>query len=147
MLIHYGLLVVNELNTLKTTNSHCINGYGSYRCECMTGYRKDNASGECVDIDECATQNYVCNNSTYCSNRNGSYECCEQSDDETLSNKCYECGYQYFQPILNMTAAAAAANDSNKSGDEMNSMTLKGARIVGGIEAARNSWVGLIEHI
>ena len=44
-------------------NSVCVNTFGSYKCECKTGYRvevnQENGEAECIDVDECKEQN-VC---------------------------------------------------------------------------------------
>lgn len=52
----------------------CVNSYGSFRCECLTGYR--NVGNVCEDIDECADGSHRC--SQLCTNTYGNYRCsCE----------------------------------------------------------------------
>ncbi|KAH3861667.1 hypothetical protein DPMN_024601, partial [Dreissena polymorpha] len=58
-------------------NQNCMNTFGSYYCECNTGYHR-NVSNKCEDVDECSspTKNYC---SQRCDNNMGSYTCaCRQ---------------------------------------------------------------------
>lgn len=126
-------------------NTICINEYGSYVCKCATGFQ--NVSGECVDLNECLDGG-VCNNSTFCNNRNGFYECCVSESDSSSSissnetSECYTCGYQYFQPDLNVNNSNMSSNFS-EDGTE-NKVPQVSARIVGGVEAVKNSWPWLV---
>ncbi|XP_052803968.1 uncharacterized protein LOC128234050 isoform X2 [Mya arenaria] len=52
-------------------NTTCNNTYGSYECNCVSGYQED-ATG-CVDINECLTQSGLCNQD--CVNTPGLYTC------------------------------------------------------------------------
>merc|ERR1711937_99279 len=52
-------------------NSTCNNTVGSYECVCDVGYEMTN--GECVDIDECATQ--PCLNGAVCVDGVNGYTC------------------------------------------------------------------------
>lgn len=49
----------------------CTNTDGSYECSCHHGYT--NVGENCIDIDECATDNGSCNH--LCANSAGSYKC------------------------------------------------------------------------
>ncbi|XP_046747526.1 fibrillin-2-like [Diprion similis] len=56
----------------------CVNTNGSHVCDiappCNTGYKRDEASGECIDIDECS-QGPGCREHERCVNIPGSYDC------------------------------------------------------------------------
>jgi hypothetical protein len=61
------------LNNCTSPNQICINTIGSYNCSCNIGYKFDNITRTCVDINECDFN--VCNPSvtTGCNNTAGSY--------------------------------------------------------------------------
>jgi alpha-tubulin suppressor-like RCC1 family protein len=50
----------------------CLNRAGSFSCECLRGYERD-ASGACVDIDEC--QGGPCDALVQCQNEPASFSC------------------------------------------------------------------------
>ncbi|MEJ1286876.1 hypothetical protein NN561_017889 [Cricetulus griseus] len=54
-------------------NGRCIPTVSSYRCECNMGYKQD-ANGDCIDINECALDPDICANGI-CENLRGSYRC------------------------------------------------------------------------
>ncbi|XP_068706596.1 uncharacterized protein [Montipora foliosa] len=53
-------------------NATCINDDGSYTCRCTSGYSYDGRN--CLDIDECSSEN-ECNKNATCTNTVGSYNC------------------------------------------------------------------------
>ena len=90
-----------DSNRICGQNGKCINHYGSYSCECLTGFvpiynNDDDDDGfECEDIDECSSQ---CLNTcdfklSVCVNLNGDYECkCKKGfRKETTNNGKMEC--------------------------------------------------------
>ncbi|XP_071101797.1 fibrillin-1-like [Haliotis cracherodii] len=54
-------------------NSNCVNNPGSYRCVCRTGYRLNNITNTCNDVDECETGKDDCQH--ICRNTVGGYAC------------------------------------------------------------------------
>ncbi|KAF6016884.1 hypothetical protein EB796_024803 [Bugula neritina] len=84
----------------------CVNTYGSFYCNCETGFIKHGGEGSlCEDIDECSLNLDNCTD--ICTNTNGSYECscfpggtlqsdnatCEIIVTDTLCNGLYNCSY------------------------------------------------------
>ncbi|CAL1286687.1 unnamed protein product [Larinioides sclopetarius] len=55
------------------SNSECINTQGSYTCNCNDGFRAGGTDKSCMDIDECAEQPNICQQT--CNNVWGSYQC------------------------------------------------------------------------
>ncbi|KAL4228223.1 Fibrillin-1 [Mactra antiquata] len=55
-------------------NGRCMDTDGSYRCDCYAGFKINDDGSECVDIDECSTQQDLCRNGE-CINLPGNYEC------------------------------------------------------------------------
>ncbi|XP_068736603.1 uncharacterized protein [Montipora capricornis] len=53
-------------------NATCINNDGSFTCRCTSGYSYDGRN--CLDIDECSSEN-KCNKNATCTNTVGSYNC------------------------------------------------------------------------
>ena len=56
----------------------CRNTVGSYLCECIHGYSRSTASGDCFDIDECSTSfntGLCVPESEVCENEVGSFRC------------------------------------------------------------------------
>ncbi|XP_064612337.1 uncharacterized protein LOC135476257 [Liolophura sinensis] len=51
---------------------HCIDTPGSYRCQCMAGYKEED--GQCRDIDECSLGG-IYNCTQDCQNTMGSFQC------------------------------------------------------------------------
>ncbi|XP_041371795.1 fibrillin-2-like isoform X2 [Gigantopelta aegis] len=121
------------------TSSDCQNLPGSYRCECRTGYVKS-STGDCVDVDECATSNlcdHNCNNtvgSYICSCRDGftiegkgtcididecalSQDNCQQMCRNTQGDftcECYE-GFSLNRDTRNTCTAVTMCSSSNNS--------------------------------
>uniref|UniRef100_A0A671QWH7 Latent-transforming growth factor beta-binding protein 1 n=1 Tax=Sinocyclocheilus anshuiensis TaxID=1608454 RepID=A0A671QWH7_9TELE len=65
-------------------SQRCENTIGSFRCDasCEPGYHIT-ASGECVDINECANET-VCGHHAFCQNLIGTYQClCDQGYEST----------------------------------------------------------------
>ncbi|KAL0113527.1 hypothetical protein PUN28_012588 [Cardiocondyla obscurior] len=72
-----GCVDVNECKELEdacSSNEECVNTVGSYTCTCRTGFRRDNFTQACVDINECQLQN-DCLSTQRCDNTVGSYTC------------------------------------------------------------------------
>ncbi|XP_078725571.1 uncharacterized protein LOC144942648 [Lampetra fluviatilis] len=70
---------INECNITSPTvcgeGSNCSNSDGSYQCLCNPGYYYNNTLSSCLDLDECATNQYNCSANSICKNTVGSVEC------------------------------------------------------------------------
>ncbi|XP_067932808.1 fibrillin-1-like [Watersipora subatra] len=70
----------------------CNNTVGSYTCDCLTGYSKDNDDDmECKDVNECSPSfsGTVCRPNFECENRIGSYICsCSKLGYEDVAGIC-----------------------------------------------------------
>ena len=53
--------------------STCLNISGSFECNCSDGFSKE--GDECVDINECSTNDPTCDDNATCENTIGSYHC------------------------------------------------------------------------
>jgi len=55
----------------------CANTFGGFNCQCLSGFEANPTGDGCVDIDECATGNHLCqqNFPLDCVNIEGSYTC------------------------------------------------------------------------
>ncbi|CAO1426574.1 unnamed protein product [Diamesa hyperborea] len=77
--------------------TNCVNIYSSYICECFTGYSCLDKFN-CVEIDECATNQHLCHANATCRNTIGSYHCqCK----EGFSGNGYNCSPVCQQSCLN----------------------------------------------
>lgn len=63
-----------ETEDACSSNEECLNKAGGYTCNCRTGFRRDNLTQACVDINECQLQN-DCLPTQRCDNTLGSYNC------------------------------------------------------------------------
>ena len=54
--------------------SVCVNTAGSYRCNCLAGWRNQGLHA-CSDINECSEGSYSCPSNSRCVNTQGSYQC------------------------------------------------------------------------
>lgn len=55
---------VNECREIEdacTSDEECINTIGSYKCDCKIGFRRENLTQACVDINECQTLVHIFN--------------------------------------------------------------------------------------
>ncbi len=69
-----ALAVANGTGSCTNFSPVASNNYTSYVCSCITGYSLSGT--DCVDIDECATNDGNCDNTTStCVNSPGSYTC------------------------------------------------------------------------
>jgi hypothetical protein len=56
-------------------DAQCTNEEGSFTCSCSEGFETD-TDGNCIDIDECATEtDDECSSNSVCANTLGSYDC------------------------------------------------------------------------
>jgi fibulin 1/2 len=72
-----GCIDVNECEELEdacSSNEECKNSPGSFRCVCNPGFRRDELTQACVDVNECQLEN-DCLSSQRCDNTIGSYTC------------------------------------------------------------------------
>lgn len=58
-----------------TPSSTCVNLPGTYRCDCVEGYRPDGNGVDCVDVDECKQSPRACDPAGLCRNTDGGFEC------------------------------------------------------------------------
>ncbi|XP_064617045.1 latent-transforming growth factor beta-binding protein 4-like [Liolophura sinensis] len=67
---------INECDEAPCGLRVCQNSVGSYTCpyQCVNGYRFDFPFGECLDVDECTSDN-LCPANADCDNTVGSYIC------------------------------------------------------------------------
>ena len=65
-------------------NTFCINFYAGFMCKCNFGFVQNTLTGECVDVDECATATDNCGDGTVCTNSFGAYSC----DVDTVQDLC-----------------------------------------------------------
>lgn len=64
-----------EIDDACSSNEDCINTMGSYICECRIGFRRENLTQACVDINECQTQvKYIFPTIVLTSNVNEAYK-------------------------------------------------------------------------
>lgn len=56
-------------------NAICVNTIGFYQCQCLNGFRLDNATGTCVDVNECSENPSTCDGNLVCVNLVGSFTC------------------------------------------------------------------------
>ena len=66
---------INECESDSHTcdsNAICKNTFGSYECNCITGYV---AIGKSCDVNECDSDNHRCHTNAVCTNIFGSYDC------------------------------------------------------------------------
>ncbi|XP_051512932.1 latent-transforming growth factor beta-binding protein 4-like isoform X3 [Myxocyprinus asiaticus] len=67
------------------SQSVCVNTDGSYRCDCLPGYRAASARGLCRDINECLEGDFCFPNGE-CVNTDGSYMCvCAQGYKSSIN--------------------------------------------------------------
>ncbi|XP_061189287.1 uncharacterized protein LOC133197327 [Saccostrea echinata] len=75
---------INECKNSPCTGEHekCLNAPGSYRCDCIVGFK--NYTGGCEDIDECQEPT-LCHQK--CENTVGSYRCSCKNGYELINEK------------------------------------------------------------
>ncbi|XP_063224126.1 protein kinase C-binding protein NELL1-like isoform X2 [Bacillus rossius redtenbacheri] len=76
------------------SNTRCVNTHGSYVCECLPGYRRQDKFN-CVEMDECVEGKHDCHPHADCVNVLGSYHCACRPG---YSGDGYSC-----QPVCNQT--------------------------------------------
>ncbi|KAI4463808.1 nel [Holotrichia oblita] len=75
-------------------NTKCVNTNGSYKCECLPGYKRVDRFN-CAELDECSTGEHKCDVNANCINTQGSYHCvCKDG----YSGNGYSC-----KPVCNQT--------------------------------------------
>ena len=86
----------NECLTGRHTcgDATCKNTAGSFECECMEGYEMDDASGACVDVNECLDN--ACHPDADCTNTPGTYACACSSGYKGNGLLCMS---KFFFPI------------------------------------------------
>jgi hypothetical protein len=72
------------INSTCTDENQYCRGYFNKRCVCQAGYRMNETTGMCEDIDECR-ERLVCDH--YCINTLGSYRCSCQEFYQLKSDK------------------------------------------------------------
>ncbi|XP_063889085.1 fibrillin-2-like isoform X3 [Scylla paramamosain] len=53
----------------------CENSQGSYQCQCLAGYSREEPDGDCEDMNECQLDLHTCTSTQRCDNTVGSYAC------------------------------------------------------------------------
>ncbi|XP_052772015.1 fibrillin-2-like isoform X1 [Mya arenaria] len=77
-----------EQNICADVIKLCTNAVGSYSCNCMNGFQKDQ-TGSCIDVNEC--DNPSLNNCSHdCSNTIGSYSCSCRPGYKILNSLCQD---------------------------------------------------------
>ncbi|RNA27565.1 epidermal growth factor 6 isoform X1 [Brachionus plicatilis] len=74
-------------------NSQCIELPGSYNCRCNSGFENKNTDTklpECVDINECEQNTFVCAPDRKCKNTIGDYECVCNDGFEEINQQCVQ---------------------------------------------------------
>ncbi|XP_055600830.1 protein kinase C-binding protein NELL1-like isoform X1 [Uranotaenia lowii] len=75
-------------------NTRCVNTFGSYVCECLPGYQRQDKFN-CVELDECKSGEHSCHQQADCINTAGSYHCrCKAG----YAGDGYDC-----KPVCNQT--------------------------------------------
>jgi hypothetical protein len=81
-------------------DSLCVNTLGSYECECLPGFTEESGGDgemQCIDIDDCATDNGGCRNGATCHNHPGPMRTCDCAEgykgcgDPFCETDCNEC--------------------------------------------------------
>ncbi|KAK8406643.1 hypothetical protein O3P69_007314 [Scylla paramamosain] len=92
----------------------CENSQGSYQCQCLAGYSREEPDGDCEDMNECQLDLHTCTSTQRCDNTVGSYACiriagcgtgytlnhntgeCDDNDECKLNtHNCYQLGPKY----------------------------------------------------
>ncbi|XP_029943399.1 CD97 antigen isoform X1 [Salarias fasciatus] len=87
-----------ENPSLCGNHSRCFNTYGSYYCQCITGFINERggfnftaSDGQCQDINECRVNRNICGSWAHCTNRIGGYDCTCNLGYVSISNgQCKE---------------------------------------------------------
>ncbi|XP_041785845.1 protein kinase C-binding protein NELL2-like isoform X5 [Anopheles merus] len=75
-------------------NTRCVNTFGSYICECLPGYRRQDKFN-CIEMDECKSGENNCHEDADCINTLGSFHCqCK----EGYTGNGHDC-----RPVCNQT--------------------------------------------
>lgn len=79
-------------------NTKCVNKLGSYECECLNGYKRLDKYN-CVEIDECKSNQHSCHENADCINTIGSYNCrCK----EGYTGNGYECERKWIDSRIKL---------------------------------------------
>lgn len=79
-------------------NTKCVNKLGSYECECLNGYKRLDKYN-CVEIDECKSNQHSCHENADCINTIGSYDCrCK----EGYTGNGYECERKWIDSRIKL---------------------------------------------
>lgn len=84
---------INECElAIHTCNDEeeCVNTVGSFQCVCPEGYRRDDETDSCVDVNECRDLEYdICGEFGDCINTPGSFTCnCPKGFSKTNETYC-----------------------------------------------------------
>ncbi|CAF4029746.1 unnamed protein product, partial [Rotaria sordida] len=91
-------------NSCNNVTEDCTTdpNYGTAICTCKHGYEKNNATRNCIDIDECASKVDNCNSErSNCNNTMGSYDCNCKGGYQYINGSCVD-----INECMNLTICA-----------------------------------------
>ncbi|EFX64194.1 hypothetical protein DAPPUDRAFT_305193 [Daphnia pulex] len=124
----WSLLIHGLLNPFIDTpceenfcEHNCVPGPKGPICYCEAGYRSENNGPQCVDIDECLSENRC---SQYCANTEGDYDC-SCAPGYYLEPDKYTCKVMDKRPLLIATSAhrVALLRNNNVTASHRDSIT------------------------
>uniref|UniRef100_K1QLB6 Fibrillin-1 n=1 Tax=Magallana gigas TaxID=29159 RepID=K1QLB6_MAGGI len=81
--------------TICGSNALCSETDGSYVCNCDAGFKKD-ASGSCVDINECTLGTDTCDTNAECTNTVGNFTCSCKTGFSGDGYSCSACNSTHY---------------------------------------------------
>ncbi|XP_065196983.1 uncharacterized protein LOC135828460 [Sycon ciliatum] len=66
---------LDGLPVMCPAHAPCRNTPGSYECSCPVGYRYDNTTGNCSNVNECTARTHDCHHFATCTDTAGSFTC------------------------------------------------------------------------
>ncbi|XP_031633983.1 nidogen [Contarinia nasturtii] len=133
--------------TCNHENSVCVpdKPNDSYLCECKNGFYYDDAIIACVDIDECATNENICDQNAVCFNDLGGYSCRCQDGFFGNGYTCYEQVTQEIteEPIQSASTAYPTPNIPGLAPEHwLCDQCSEHADCIRGVCVCKNGWNG-----